>query len=175
MAFAISIKAVNETARPILALWDEVGRFEDVPSMPALGYPPHITFAIYDEADDRQVRAALTSAFAGIPPIRLNFAAIGWFDNSPPVLWAAPGPSALLPRIHAAIHRAIDPVSCHPHYRPGAWVPHCTLGTRIAEDRRAAAFALTHRPMTPFEVTFDFADALRFLPVEVLEERRLGA
>ena len=174
MPFAINIKAINKTARPILDLWDEVGPLEDAPSMPALGYPPHITFAIYDEGDARDVRSALAIVFARMAPIRLTFAAVNWFDNTPPVLWAAPSPNAQLHDAHAAIHRLIDPATCRPNYRPGQWVPHCTLGTRIAPSHRAAALALTQRNIAPFEVIFDIADAASFLPVEVIEERVLS-
>jgi hypothetical protein len=43
MAYAISLKAVNDTAHPIRVLWEEVAQFESRPSMVALGYPPHLT------------------------------------------------------------------------------------------------------------------------------------
>ena len=43
--------------------------------------------------------------------------------------------------MHQAIHAVIDPSLCRPYYRPGAWVPHCTLGMAIPPERRAAAEA----------------------------------
>jgi 2'-5' RNA ligase len=174
MPFAIGIKADNDTARPIRALWDEVGRLEPTPTMIGMGYPPHVTLAIYDQLDEAKAVAALDAAFARIPAIRLTFGAIDWFENDPLVLWAVPGAHGLLQQAHAAVHRMIGPMLCRPHYRPGHWVPHCTLGTAIPHDRRDEARAMTQRVVAPFEVTFDTADVVRFLPVEVIREQRLG-
>ena len=170
MPLAISLKAANDTAEPIRALWDEVGRFEDGPSMRALAYPPHITLAVYDELCPDRLRSALKAAFAGGPALRIRFERIGRFGGPPLVLWAAPSPCALLDRAHALVHGLIDPALCHPHYRPGAWVPHCTLGRRVEESRRGEALAFARGGLAPVEVLFDRADAVRFPPVTVLEE-----
>ena len=51
MAYALNIRSDNQTSTPIKTLWDECGVLEDPPSMVNLAYPPHITFAIYDEID----------------------------------------------------------------------------------------------------------------------------
>lgn len=173
MHLAIVVKAANQSARPIHALWEEVGRLEGVPTMAGMGYPPHVTLAIYDELDPRDALAALEMAFAGVPQIRLTFEAIRWFENDPLVLWAARRPQQLLQQAHAVIHGVIDPGRCLPHYRPGNWVPHCTLGVGIPRDRRDEAFAMTQRAIAPFEVCFDCADVVSFLPVEVIRERPL--
>jgi 2'-5' RNA ligase len=122
MALAISLKGVNDTADPIRALWEEVARFESRPSMAALNYPPHLTLAVYDDVPPVQVRDALREAFAGRSALRLTFTRLRFFDD-PLVLWAEPLPSADLTSAHAKVHALIDPRHCHPHYRPGAWVP----------------------------------------------------
>lgn len=173
MPFAICLKAENDTARPILALWDEVGRLEPTPSMSGLGYPPHLTLAIYDEVGKGDALAALNSVFSGLPPIVLGFEAICWFENQPLVLWAAPGANASLLLAHDAIHRTINPALCRPYSRPGHWVPHCTLGTAIPNARRDEAYAMTQRTIDRFEVTFDVADVVCFPPVEVIAENVL--
>lgn len=49
MPYGVSIKCLNETASPILDLWDEASAFEPVASMRQLAYPPHITLAILTE------------------------------------------------------------------------------------------------------------------------------
>ncbi|TXH81548.1 MAG: 2'-5' RNA ligase family protein, partial [Rhizobium sp.] len=47
MPHAIVLKCANETAAPVMDLWREASRFETSPSMQALNYAPHLTFAVY--------------------------------------------------------------------------------------------------------------------------------
>ncbi len=89
MAFAISLKAVNDTASPIWALWEEVARLESRPSMATLDYPPHLTLVVYHDVRLAQLRAALREAFAGTSALRLAFTRLNFFDY-PLVLWADP-------------------------------------------------------------------------------------
>jgi hypothetical protein len=77
-------------------------------------------------------------------------------------------------RVHSTLHAIIDPGLCRAYYRPGQWVPHRSLGTAIPKQRRQEAFAFTQRQITPFEVRFDVADLVRFLPVEVIRACPLG-
>jgi integrase/recombinase XerD len=71
MAYAISLKTVNDTAHPIRALWEEVARFESRPSMVALDYPPHLTLAVYDEIPPVQASNALRETYAAPPGTRM--------------------------------------------------------------------------------------------------------
>ncbi len=174
MPFAIGIKAANDTARHIRDLWDRLAGFEDVPSMRALNYPPHITFAVYDRIDGDRLGNSLRHVFAGQPALRLAFERLGVFDGASLVVWAAPVRTPALHRHHQAVHRQIDPALCWPHTRPGAWVPHCTLATRIRDDKRAKALAFVDQPIEPFEVVFDTADCVAFAPVRVLGSCALG-
>jgi hypothetical protein len=51
MGFSLNLKIAGASAPAVTALWDSVSAFEDKPSMRELGYPPHLTFAIYDTDD----------------------------------------------------------------------------------------------------------------------------
>jgi 2'-5' RNA ligase len=150
-------------------LWEEASRFEDRPSMAALAYPPHITLAVYDRLDHDCLRSALTTSFEGTSALRVTFDRIGWFDGMPLVLWASPKPCDALARTHMIVHGAIDPKLCRPHYRPGAWVPHCTLATNVSASRRDDALAFARHAIAPFDVLFDGADAVAFPPVAVIQ------
>jgi 2'-5' RNA ligase len=141
--------------------------------MAVLNYPPHITLAVYEDIDPDRLKVALRSAFTEAPALHLTFARLRVFDGDPLVLWADPLPSPALARAYAAVHARIDPAKCHPHYQPGAWVPHCTLGTEIKNEHRVEAIAFTDRPIEPFDVLFDVADCVSFPPVTVLEEHVL--
>jgi 2'-5' RNA ligase len=175
MALAINIRADNASASEVERLWDQVAAFEDEPSMRALGYRPHFTFAIYDspEIEAKTAWEAVLRAVEGDAQLGIEFKRICWFVGPPLVLWAKPSADETLTRWHASISAAIDPAHCRPQYRPGAWTPHCTLGTRIslAKSNDAMAFARSYdRSIT---VLFDIVDCVVFPPVRVVAERRL--
>jgi hypothetical protein len=167
MSGAISICANNETGKCITRLWDQAGMLEDKPSMAKLGYPPHFTFAIYEDIEIEHLEHAVHSVFSECGPISITFDRIKLFDSSPLVLWASPLDASALQDLHAAIHGLIDPARCHEHYRPGSWVPHCTLATGITEKHRSAAIDFATNAAMPFDVIFDAADWISFPPVEL--------
>jgi 2'-5' RNA ligase len=175
MAIALNIRADNESACEIERLWDQVAAFEDEPSMRALGYRPHFTFAIYDSSkiDQKTAWEAMLRATMGEAQLPVEFRRIRWFVGPPLVLWAEPATDEALARLHNSISAAIDPVHCRPHYRPGAWTPHCTLGTNIADGQRDNAVAFARSFDRSVEVLFDVVDCVVFPPVRVVAERSL--
>lgn len=175
MPVAICIKAANSTARHIHELWTLAGRFEDEPSMAAIGYPPHMTLAIYDDLIPEDLEPAFDAAFRDAPPLRITFNRIRYFESTPLILWAAPAASQGLDLAHAIVHDLIDPAHCRPHYRPGAWVPHCGLALQVSEGRRAEALAFADSAIAPFDLLFDTADCIDFFPITVVRERTLAS
>jgi hypothetical protein len=92
VALAINIRSDNDSAGEIERLWDQAAMFEAEPSMRALGYRPHFTFAIYDSpaADEKAAWDVMLAATAGETQLRITFERIRWFEGSPLVLWAEP-------------------------------------------------------------------------------------
>jgi 2'-5' RNA ligase len=177
MALAINIRADNASASEVERLWDQVAAFEDEPSMRVLGYRPHFTFAIYDSPKIKEKTAweAMLRAVQGEVQLHIEFKRIRWFLGPPLVLWAEPAADETLTRWHASVSAAIDPAHCRSHYRPGAWTPHCTLGTRIADAKSDDAMAFARSFDRSITVLFDVVDCVVFPPVRVVAERRLPA
>jgi 2'-5' RNA ligase len=169
MAFAININASGGTGARIRDYWAKFGRLEPLPSMAALDYPPHVTLAIYDTIPAGKLQETSRVAFRGCPPVRLRFDKLAYFEHPQLVFWAAPEPSGSLLRVHAAVHGLIDPSLCREHYRPGQWVPHCTLATNVSPNYRQEALALASKGIEPFDVVFDRADCVEFTPVRIIE------
>ncbi len=170
---AIGLKSVNETAQLVSALWKQVGLLEELPSMQALNYPPDFTFAIYESVDAEVLQSVACEVFSDCQKLNVRFEALRYFDAQPLTLWLEPADSEELRTLHEAVHRSIDPVLCRPHYRPDAWIAHCTLGTDVRPDCREAALAMVGPMSEPIEVVFDVGDCILFPPVEVLEEYEL--
>ncbi|MEM7427077.1 MAG: 2'-5' RNA ligase family protein [Pseudomonadota bacterium] len=173
MGSAISIVADNATADPIRDLWQEVSVWESAPSMEALGYPPHFTFAICPGLDALSLWQRLEPAAAGLSSLRIRFSRIRHFPADPLVLWAAPDRTDELTAMHNLIHSCLKQDECEELYRPGAWVAHCTLAMAIGPEHSEAALNSVGPLEKPFEVEFDLLNCVSFPPLRTGYSRRL--
>lgn len=175
MACAINIRCDNESAEGIRSLWALCAPLETSASMPALGYPPHLTLAVYDQLAPADLFEVFDSTFGSVRRVMVRFESLGFFRTPESViLWAAPMLPDVIRAAHEKIHAEIDVARCRRNYRPEHWVPHCSLATSVDPERTEEALALARSPIEPVEVTFDIADCASFMPVKVLREMRLG-
>lgn len=140
--------------------------------MRELAYPPHITLAVFPH-DPGQLDAMLDDVFASQSRLSIYFEGISYFQNDFLVLWARPRLCGTLIDLHAKLHQQIDPAICHEHYRPGQWVPHCSLATKVPMSQREAAIKWAQQNRAEFLIEFDTADFVEFPPVAVAREYRL--
>jgi len=175
MPLAITLRADADGERALGAWRDAIAAFEDVPSMAALGYAPHLTLAVYEDDRELELATAFERLTLGLRPLQLTFTAVRWFDGPPLTIWASPERDNDLDAAHSALHAAIDPARCHPHYRPGRWMPHCTLGNRIRPERRGDALAFVRSRHASLRAGFDRLDLVAFLPVAVRRSILLAA
>jgi len=176
MSYSINLRSDNDSGDAIRSLWSECGVLENSPSMPALNYPPHITLAVYDDIGEQELVHAFDLAIAGTTQITSRIERLGYFEAPHAIiLWAAPTLPAEVYSLHARVHSLLDARLCRPNYRPGTWVPHCSLATSIDLSRKAESIDLANRSIEPFKVVFDVADCASFSPVEVVHEKKLPA
>jgi 2'-5' RNA ligase len=172
VSYAVSIRSDNASSLPFHRLWDEAARFESRPSMRSLNYGPHITFGVYDRISLAEIDNFLREK-SKEKSIELLFEDIRYFNTSPLVLWMPPLPIHHLLQIHSSLHDRIDPSICHEYYRPGRWVPHCTIAFEVLERNRDRAISFAGCPIAPFTSVFDVVDLVRYHPLKVLLEYRL--
>jgi hypothetical protein len=93
---------------------------------------PHVSLVACDVLDPVAVAQSLGDLSAA--PLRLTFGHVGQFPGG--VLWLGPAPTAPLLALHAEVTARLDAggVPYWPLYRPGAWVPHCTLSMTARGD-----------------------------------------
>ena len=174
MAYAINIRSDNDSSDSIRSLWKTCGALETSPSMEAMQYPPHFTLAIYDDIRLPDLFAGFESALDSLSRMTIRFESLGYFEAPDAIiLWAAPILPKQLLATHARIHSMIDTSICRKNYRPGVWVPHCSLATSIGLNRKDEALTIAEQSIEPVEVTFDVADCASFMPVKVLREAPL--
>ncbi len=171
MPYAINFRSDNSSANSIRSLWRKCGALEDSPTMEALQYPPHLTFAIYDEIPLDDLYVGFDSALKHLRKQTIRFERLGYFEAPHGiVLWAAPTLPKEVDSAHEAIHREIDPELCRKNYRPSIWIPHCSLATAVGHDSKSKALAIVEKGIDPVEVIFDAVDCASFMPVKVLKE-----
>ncbi|MFG1677113.1 2'-5' RNA ligase family protein [Micromonospora sp. NPDC049282] len=140
MVAALELYLDTDATRRIRVLWDLL-ESEGVPSLRSLlaqRHRPHVSLAVAPRLDPERVAEALAGTVVAAP-LRLEFLHAGQFVGR--VLWLGPAPTAALLAHHAAVHErlvgaGIDVVE---HYRPGRWVPHCTLSMRVPNPLMTAA------------------------------------
>jgi hypothetical protein len=122
----------HAATRRIRALWDAL-EAAGIPSLRELTHRrhvPHVSLVVADQLDPVAVATALAGLSAA-PPLRLDFQYVGQFVGR--VLWLGPSPNAALLAHQASVHSRLTAagVELDDLYRPGAWVPHCTVSMRV--------------------------------------------
>jgi hypothetical protein len=118
----------SDASRRIRALWDAL-EAAGVPSLRGLTHRrhrPHVSLVAASSLDPVAVEAALAGLPAA-PPLGY----VGQFVGR--VLWLGPVTTPELLAHHAAVHGRLRAagIGTDEVYRPGAWVPHCTVSMRV--------------------------------------------
>lgn len=164
MPYAITLRADPATAAFVAGLADELARRGISRSQLDLGYPAHITLAIHD-AELERMMLSLPGDLRRVP---LSCVGLGIFAGSPCCLWLVPVMTEALHLLHGHVLSSL-PGTCHPHYRPDAWVPHITLADDLPDAAVAAdAIAAIGFAGLPRTGTLDSIELVRFPPVEIL-------
>lgn len=96
-------------------------------------FRPHITLAIFDEIDCDDYKSKIEKIAFSSNVTHLHLDHIGIFNKPDIVIFLAPPPGKELLALHKVIH---DVLSNHTQgswelYKPGNWVPHCTLANDL--------------------------------------------
>lgn len=139
--------------------------------MHSLQYPPHITLAVYDEIEHESLIKIIDKEIQDLPKLTVTFESFSYFETPQSiVICAKPIQHSGIAEFHKRLHSNTGIDNCRPSYRPGNWIPHCTLATDVEHRQREKVMALVNKGFKTFSVTFDAADCAYFKPVKVLHE-----
>lgn len=157
MALAVCLLFDTESDLALRRLWQ---RLEDLGVATLLSHThglhvPHLSYAVLRSYDTAKVAEALEQ-LPDQAPTTLHFDAVGMFRRSR--TWLVPAVTADVARRQERVVEVVERAGAdlHQHYRPGVWVPHCTLAPRTTLQR-LPVIAATAFEVLPLEVTVDRA------------------
>jgi hypothetical protein len=132
VALAVCLLFDPHANRALLGLWERLEE-RGVPSLRSHTHGrhlPHVSYAVLRTWDHDQVYSAVAQLPDG-GPTELSFDAVGLFRRGR--AWLLPAvTSNLVVRQETVVDAATATgADLHRHYRPGSWLPHCTLGPRV--------------------------------------------
>lgn len=135
MALAVCLLFDRDTDRAIRRLWaslEEAG-IGTLLSHTHGRHVPHLSYAVLRTFDVEAITAVVAALPPG-PPLDVRFDTVGLFPRGRAALLPA-ATSALLTRQEAVV-RAVTGTGgdLHWHYRPGRWIPHCSLTTGTTRE-----------------------------------------
>lgn len=131
MALAVCLLFDRRSERAVRALWDRVEQ-QGVPSLSSHTHGrhvPHVSYAVLRSWDQAAVTDALAAVDGG-QPVELSFDGIGLFRRGR--TWLVAGVTADFVARQQRVVEAVMATGAelHKHYRPGVWLPHCSLAPR---------------------------------------------
>ena len=131
MALAVCLLFDRRSERAVRALWDRVEE-QGVGSLRSHTHGrhvPHVSYAVLRCWDQAAVHEALAGLDGG-EPVELSFDGVGLFRRGR--TWLLAGVSADFVARQERVVEAVTAAGAdlHKHYRPGVWLPHCSLAPR---------------------------------------------
>lgn len=133
MPYAVELTFDNEADELVRAIWRRVAE-AGIPSLYKTPYDPHVSLTVCDQAEPGSLEGVLVEQVDSISRLTLLLGHVGYFASEEAVAFLGVAPSESLLRAHRAMDAAISKISnsIWAYYRPGVWVPHCTIGIGVA-------------------------------------------
>ncbi|MBZ0135606.1 MAG: 2'-5' RNA ligase family protein [Planctomycetes bacterium] len=96
----------------------------------------HITLAVCDHVNEPVMRKVLGEIAQATHSLPVILSSLGMFPAAETVLFLAPVVDPELLEVHRALHARLSEFTESPWklYRPGRWVPHCTLALKLPRE-----------------------------------------
>ncbi|MCA8916919.1 MAG: 2'-5' RNA ligase family protein [Planctomycetes bacterium] len=96
----------------------------------------HITLAICDDVNEEKMCEVLAEIAEETPSLPVILSSLGLFPSAETVMFLAPVVDQELLDVHRVVTERVAEFSDTPWklYRPGRWVPHCSLALRLPRD-----------------------------------------
>ncbi|MCB0090134.1 MAG: 2'-5' RNA ligase family protein [Caldilineaceae bacterium] len=172
MGYAVELYVDAQMEFAVRGLWQTLADRGVTSLMPDLGARPHISLTVFDELYPPDVHEALQNFAAEVAPIPLQFSAVGIFPTAEGVVFLAPVVTQRLLDVHADFHARMAALGRQslPYYRPGNWVPHCTVAMNLPPEQIPTAVAICKAAPVFHAFSLVGLDLIEFRPVKTIYE-----
>lgn len=137
MGYAVELYFDRDAELRVRELWRALERAGVPAALPDLGARPHVSLAACEALEPESLRPLLRELARAHRPLTTRLSAVGTFPTDEAVVYLTPVVTADLLACHRDLHTSLDAlgVESRAYYRPGHWVPHCTVAQDLARDR----------------------------------------
>ncbi len=168
MAFSVNLFLDEKATRQIQALWDRLAERQLALHMRSTVDRPHVTLAIFDELNVPAAQLAMVRYAQDLTVIPIRMPSLGVFPGPHGSIYLAVTVTETLLDLHAGLHRSLERFGARPWaiYRPGLWMPHCTLAMDLATEAVPPAVAACLEGWQPVEAVLEEIGISQFQPLQ---------
>ncbi len=167
MPYAIGYTLDKQTSTIVNGVWQELADREVSSQMLTSPFRPHITLGIADELDKAACKAFLAEFAERYASFPIILSSVGVFPRAEEsAVFFGVTVTADLLVLHADFHRTFSVCGegLRDYYRPGIWVPHCTLADGLPCELLPRAIEICHKTELPITACADGINVLQFPP-----------
>jgi hypothetical protein len=175
MPYAVHLFFDDHTDRTIRVIWQEMTDSGVAPYLGNSGNRPHISLALCDELDPGDCERRLKDFAARFKPMPVSFQTIGIFPNT--TVFTGPVVTQELLTLQREVDELLDGCCKWPefdYYRPGKWIPHCTLAMEFEAGRLNDVLEISSHLKLPLNGQIVGLGVIEFRPVKNLFAFNLG-
>jgi 2'-5' RNA ligase len=134
MGYAIVLFFGPPTCQRIEDLRNGISQAAGLPASGNGRSRPHITLAVFDLLEPFEPGIRILERFSRtVFPFDIKLESVGWFPTAEGVMFLSPVVTRHLLDVHESLHRLLDEegLISQSYYRPGKWVPHCTIAAGL--------------------------------------------
>ena len=176
MPYAVVLYLDPQKSKPILQVIHELAQKNIAPYMQVHALQPHVTLAIYESLDCQTCESKISGLASKIRGFDLNFSFLGIFHSESPVVFIGPTTSKELLDIHSQLHAVLKDDADHPWelYKPGQWVPHCSLAVEFPATKLKEAVQICLKLNLPLLIPVAALGVVQFEPDQPLYDYEIG-
>jgi 2'-5' RNA ligase len=143
VALAIEMYFDGAADAAIRSSWTSLAE-DGLPAMDGKRYRPHVSFAVIDGDSIDEIHPALVEWVSPMLDVTLELSHVGRFPDTR-VAFLGVTPTRSLVDLHEGLHRRLSTLqegTIWDLYRPGGWVPHCTLAMDLDDSEMSRLLSL---------------------------------
>jgi 2'-5' RNA ligase len=157
MNFAVELFFDEIADERIREIWERIANVGLPSRLLEVGSTPHITLGVCTELDPRAFSAALGAFASRQVKLHATLVSLGTFSNREGAVFLGLIATPELLALHARFDAVFAASAREPreYYRPGRWVPHCTLTTALDPVQVGAALRVCVEVPLPIQMTLE--------------------